>query len=221
MLRAEARSGRPWAQQVSLPRGRPPVMIVTPTGSWPSPWVSVGVDRIDVVGEERRLRFPQPEGLQAAAEPRAQPAEGLVGRIPGLARFRLRMVFASVAHSRRVGSQTANFCTPCRTGVCPHRRAQLADYPFKDSAAPTGPTGAVPNGVALPSNTLLQLAMASACEPGALGFPGARRCRPATEARLAPLHIRRGPDCSARTIIVLRPPGEVAGPRATGFSANH
>ena len=126
MLRAEARSGRPWAQQVSLPRGAPPVMIVTPARVWPSPWVSVRVDRIDVVGEERRLRFPQPEGLQAAAEPRAQPAEGLIGMIPGFARFRLRMVLGSVAHSRRVGSQTANFCTPCRTEVCPDRRAQLA-----------------------------------------------------------------------------------------------
>ena len=112
MPRAEARSGRPWAQQVSLPRGRPPVMIVTPAGSWPSPWVSVGVDRIDVVGEERRLRFPQPEGLQAAAEPRAQPAEGLVGRIPGLARFRLRMVFASVAHSRRLARKLRIFARP-------------------------------------------------------------------------------------------------------------
>src|SRR5579864_6831253 len=106
MPRAEARSGRPWAQQVSLPLGRPPVIIVTPAGFWPSPRVSVGVDRIDVVGQERRLGFPQPEGLQAAAETRAQPAERFIGRIPGFARFRLRMVLASVAHSRRVGSQT-------------------------------------------------------------------------------------------------------------------
>ena len=126
MPRAEARSGRPWAQQVSLPLGWLPVIIVTPAGSCASPCVPVGVDRVDGVGEERRLRRPQPEGLQAAAEPRAQPAEGLVGRIPGFARFRLRMVFGSVAHSRRVGSQTANFCTPCRTEGCPDRRAQLA-----------------------------------------------------------------------------------------------
>src|SRR5512143_930691 len=116
MPRAEARSGRPWAQQVSLPLGPPPVMIITPAGIWPSPCVSVRVDRIDVVGEERRLCFPEAERLQPAAEPRAQPAEELVGRIRGLARFRLRMVLAFVPHSHRLACRKLRiFARPART----------------------------------------------------------------------------------------------------------
>lgn len=182
MPRAEARSGRPWAQQVSLPLGQPPVIIVTPAGSWPSPWVAVGVDRIDVVGQERRLGFPQPEGLQAAAEARAQPAERFIGRIPGLARFRLRMVLASVAHSRPLARKLRIFARPAGPKYVPIGAPSWRHYSFKDSAAMIGLIRWVTDGLVQASNALPQLVMADLLMVQQAGFTTAMRCAPATEA---------------------------------------
>jgi hypothetical protein len=87
MRRAKARSGWLWAQQVSLLLDQPPVTIVTPAASRGSPCLPLGIDGIDAIGEEGRLGFPEPEELQTAAEPRTQPAEGLLRVVLGLARF--------------------------------------------------------------------------------------------------------------------------------------
>jgi hypothetical protein len=77
------------------------------------------------------------------------------------------------------------------------------------------------DGVVLSSNALPQLVMAALLMVQSAGFTMAMRCAPATQPWLDPLHMRWQLGCSARTIIVLRSPGEVAWRWATGLSANH